>query len=226
MRMPTRKQLEKWSKSQDTIKRERNERLSAPMTLDELQTFIGRLVAVSFCPDSECWLYVGKRNALTPNSMTFKTTVYATVKHNGEVLGAHQFAYAASEGILPSEIDGDVHHIPRLCIGYRCCNPNHLELLEHREHGREHAMMSKAQQEGFAARVTQRQCDMVQTIILDTAPRDKRPVEFKPVTGAGSLQRYFGGLPFLIRRGEIGAGDIAVRETLLPLENALSPQLA
>jgi hypothetical protein len=59
---------------------------------------------------------------------------------------------------------------------------------------------------------------MVQTIILDTPPRDKRPVEFKPVTGAGSLQRYFGGLPFLIRRGEIGE-IVAVRETLLlPLE--------
>ena len=222
MNKPTRKQLEKWSKSQSTIKAERKERLSAPITLDALLTFMGRLVAVSFCPDSECWLYVGKSNALTPDSMTFKTTVYATVKHNGEVLGAHQFAYAASEGILPSEINGDVHHLARVCIGYRCCNPNHLELLEHREHAR----IGKAENKAFAARVNERQCDMVQTIILDTPPRDKRPVEFKPVTGAGSLQRYFGGLPFLIRRGEIGE-IAAVRDTLLlPLENALSPQLA
>jgi hypothetical protein len=59
----------------------------------------------------------------------------------------------------------------------------------------------------------------VQTIILDTPPRDKRPVEFKPVTGAGSLQRYFGGLPFLIRRGEIGAIGGDVREKLLHTAN-------
>ena len=138
------------------------------------------------------------------------------------MLGAHQFAYAASEGIPPSELNGDVHHIARVCIGYRCCNPNHLELLEHRDHAR----IGKAENADFAARVAERQRDMVQAIILDTPPRDKRPVEFKPVTGAGSLQRYFAGLPFLIRRGEIGVIDGVVRETLLQLENALSPQLA
>jgi hypothetical protein len=207
---PTRKQLEKWSKSQDQIRRERKAQLSAPITMEEVQTFMGRLVAISFCPDSECWIYVGKRNALTLSGMVFKTTAYPTVKHNGEVLGAHQFAYAASEGILPSEIDGDVHHLARVCIGYRCCNPNHLELLEHVEHARK----GEKEKAEFGSRVAQRQSEMVQTIILDTPPRDKRPVEFKPVTGAGSLQRYFGGLPFLIRRGEIGGVD------------AESPQLA
>jgi hypothetical protein len=143
--------------------------------------------------------------------MRFKTNAYASVKHNGEVLGAHQFAYAASEGILPSELIGDVHHLSRMCIGYRCCNPNHLELRDHREHARN----SKNEIAEALSRVSRWQGDMVQTIILDTPPRDKRPVEFKPVTGAGSLQRYFGGLPFLIRRGEIGAVEV-VRENLLP----------
>jgi len=87
-------------------------------------------------------------------------------------------------------------------------------------------VIGKAENADFAARVAERQRDMVQAIILDTPPRDKRPVEFKPITGAGSLQRYFAGLPFLIRRGEIGVIDGVVRETLLQLENALSPQLA
>ena len=219
MKQPTRKQLEKWSKSQSTIKRERKERLSAPCHARERLQEFWRLVAVSFCPDSECWLYVGMNNALTPTNMAFKMTAYATWRHNGEVIGAHQFAYAASQGILLSEIDGDVHHLDGVCIGYRCCNPNHLELREHREHGREHAKLSKAQQEGFAARVSQRQCEMVQTIVFDTPPRDKRPEEFQPITGAGSLRRHFGGIPFLIRRAEIG------EVTSVPID-AESPQLA
>jgi len=108
-----------------------------------------------------------------------------------------------------------------LCIGYRCCNPNHLELLEHRKHARE----SKAEIAEKASRVAQWQGNMVQTIILDTPPRDKRPVEFKPVTGAGSLQRYFAGLPFLIRRGEVGAIEGCKSEPLTQDESASSPLL-
>lgn len=215
-RPPTRRQLEKWSKSKSTIQAERRAALSAPITLAEMLTFMGRLMAVSFYPEEECWLYVGKRNALTPSSMTFKTNAYATYRHNGEVVGAHQFAYAAGNGILPSELNGDVHHRARVCIGYRCCNPSHLELMEHRKH----ALIGKAENAEFAARVKERQTNMVQTIIMDTPPRDRRPVEFKPITGAGSFQRYFGGLPFLIRRGEIGVLD-GVRENLLQPVNEL-----
>jgi hypothetical protein len=225
MKAPTSKQLERWSKSRDEIKRERNVRLSVPVTTKEILTFMGRLVAVSFYPGEECWLYVGKRNALTPSAMTFKTNAYATMSHNGEVLGVHQFAYAVSEGILLSDLDGDVHHAARVCIGYRCCNPKHLELHSHREHAHEHAKdearkeyarLSKLEKERCAGIVAQYQSNLVHTIILDTPPRDKRPVEFKPITGAGTFQRYFAGLPFLIRRSEIGAEMGDVRETLLP----------
>ena len=209
-KIPTRKQLERWSKSKSTLQTERKAALSTPITMEQVLAFVRRLVAVSFCPDSECWLYVGNRNSLTPSTMSLKTTSYASYRHTGEVIGAHQFAYAASEGILLSEIDGDVHHLPRVCIGYRCCNPDHLLLMEHREHAR----IGKKENAYFAARVVERQCDMVQTIILDTPPRDKRPPEFKPITGAGSLQRFFGGLPFLIRRGEIAVLE-GVRDNLL-----------
>ena len=225
MKAPTKKQLEKWAKSSDQKNRERNDRLSAPVTMTEILAFMDRLVAVSFYPEEECWLYVGKRNALTPSAMTFKTNVYATVRHNGEGLGAHQFAYAVSIGILLSDLNGDVHHAARVCIGYRCCNPKHLELHGHREHAHQHAKdedrkeyarLSKLEKERRAGIVAHYQSNLVQAIILDTPPRDKRPVEFKPITGAGTFQRYFAGLPFLIRRSEIGGEIVEVRETLSP----------
>src|SRR5207253_2854527 len=135
-----------------------------------------------------------------------------------------RFAFAASEGVPPSEIDDlDIHHV-RKCWGYRCCNPDHLEVLAPREHAREHAAdldrleyahMSREEKARRAGLVAQRHEDMVHTLLLDTPPRERRPAEFEKVTGAGSLQRCFAGLPFMIRRGEIGS----VTAELLQPEN-------
>jgi len=44
---------------------------------------------------------------------------------------AHRLAYALQYGAVPT--DKDVHH---RCENKRCCNPNHLELLDHAVHGK------------------------------------------------------------------------------------------
>jgi hypothetical protein len=64
---------------------------------------------------------------------------------------------------------------------------------------RPHARSSKAENSAISAFVGEQYAKMVKTLLLDTAPRDRRPEEFKLVTGAGSRRRFFSGVPFRIR---------------------------
>jgi len=178
----------------------RLERLERPITLKQVTDFTERLISVSFGAGDECWLFVGSSKGTTVN-LNINTKRYGSMKHNGEVIGPHVFSFAASRGIpvseLTSPIKYDVHHLPRYgkCIGYRCCNPVHLEKREHNDHARKGKEESKA----YGLRVKDRHERMIETVVLDVAPRQRRPADLELVTGAGLQQRFFAGLPFLIR---------------------------
>lgn len=109
-----------------------------------------------------------------------------------------KFAMAASEGVSIADLDGwDVHHDSELgrCIGYRCCNPDHLEKRRpqlHRGTRGEPGSLHPRHNRLFKQ-------------IVQVSPRMRKPVEFRTVTGAGSRHRFFAGIPFLIKLGEVVA---------------------
>lgn len=91
-------------------------RKSVPV-LDRLQTKLR-------CKDpSLCWDYMGAR--VTGYG-------YITIRRGEQAL-THVLMYEATNGAKPKGFD--VHH---KCGNRACCNPAHLELVEHAEHAREH----------------------------------------------------------------------------------------
>ena len=172
----------------------RKVRLSAPITADRISTFVKHLIAVSFESGSECWIYLGSTSTTTLPEVKFKTTAYANIKFNGEVVGPHQFALAASRGITLADLAGfDTHHSPEFgrCLGYRCCNPDHLEQQTKRDNraGR-----------GDNGSLVRFQSKAVREV-LGVPASERRPAELRTTTGAGSRRRFLAGLPFLIRGG-------------------------
>lgn len=171
---------------------QRKERLSAPISAERIMLFLEKLIAVPVGGE-ECWLYVGCRPGTT---LSFKATGYANLKFNGETVGPHQFALAASDGITLADLDGwDVHHASDLgrCIGYRCVNPCHLE--------RRRPVLHRGTR-GEAGTLHPRHNRLFRQIV-EVAPRERKPAEYRTITGAGSRQRVFAGLPFLIKLGDV-----------------------
>jgi hypothetical protein len=135
----------------------------------------------------------GKGTTL-PEELKIRTTTYANVKVNGETVGPHQFALAVSEGITLAELGGfDVHHAAEIgrCIGYRCCNPDHLERVPRKDHDGT---------QGDKSSLIRYQTKTVREI-TGVPENRRRPVEHLTLTGAGSRRRYLAGQPFLIRGG-------------------------
>jgi transposase len=128
------------------------------------------------------------------NASKFKPTGYSTMAFNGERVGPHQFALAASQGMTLAELAGyDTHHRADLgrCIGYRCANPDHLELVPKRIH---------RGTQGDKGSLIRYQTKTVEEIV--GVPENKRrPAEHQTLTGAGSRRRMLAGIPFLIRGG-------------------------
>jgi hypothetical protein len=93
-----------------------------------------------------------------------------------------------------AEINGfDVHHAAEFgrCIGYRCCNPEHLNKIPKRQH---------RGTQGGKDSLIRFQAKMVREV-LGVPANNRRPAEHLTVTGAGTRRRFLGGLPFLIRGG-------------------------
>lgn len=67
-----------------------------------------------------CWLWLGAR---TKNG-------YGNIKVDGKVQYAHRVAYEEKFGPLPAFTDRQLDH---LCRVRNCVNPDHLELVTHRE---------------------------------------------------------------------------------------------
>jgi hypothetical protein len=188
---------EQRAKNQRSAKRLK--RLSLPITPEQIRAFTKCLVAVPSASGDECWFYLGSSKDTTV--LTFNGSRYANRKHNGENIGPHQFALAGSLGVTVAALAGfDTHHASELgrCFGYRCCNPDHLAMREKRAHARS----SKEENSVISAFVATRHSKMVRSLVYDTAPRERRPVEFQMVTGAATLRRSFAGVPFLIRTAQ------------------------
>jgi hypothetical protein len=187
----------RWGRSEKARHETLMQRLSAPITPDRIATFVKHLVAVSFGAESECWFYVGCGKGTTlPDDLAIKMTSYANLKFNRETVGPHQFAYCASEGITLVELAGfDVHHAAEFgrCIGYRCCNPEHLNKVPTPLHRRRPAGNEE---------LTRRQIKIVREV-LGVPANARRPVEHLSLSGAGVRRRFLGGLPFLIRGGDL-----------------------
>jgi hypothetical protein len=173
----------------------RMRRLSAPITPEHIATFVKHLVAVSFGADSECWLYAGfRRGKVLPEDLAIKTTSYARCKFNGESVGAHQFAWCASNGITIAELDGfDVHHAAKRgrCIGYRCCNPDHLAKVRRRLH---------RGTQGDKNTLVRFQTKLVKEVLAVTQTL-RRPPKSGIGTGTDARSRSLGGVTFLIKGG-------------------------
>lgn len=181
----------RWGRSEKARHELRLKRLSAPITTADILTFTKHLVAVSVGVESECWFYVGSTKGTT---LTIPTNRYGNKKFNGENVGPHQFAYCAAEAITLVELAGfDVHHAAEFgrCIGYRCCNPDHLEKVPSKQHRRSR---------GNADTLIRFQTKIVREV-LGVPPSIRRPVEYHTVSGAGARTRCLGGIPFLIQGG-------------------------
>jgi hypothetical protein len=190
-----RKRKSTWGKSEKAMHALRVKRLSAPITPADIVRFVKHLVAVSFGVDSECWLYssLGEGKIL-PGDLMIKTNGYANCKFNGETVGAHQFAFCASKGITLAELAGfHVHHAAKRgsCIGYRCCNPDHLDKVKQKLHWGT---------QGDRGTLVRSQTKLVREVLA--VPQTlRRPVAYRFGTGAEARSRSLGDVPFLIKGG-------------------------
>ena len=187
----------RWGKSEKAAKALRLQRLSAPITREEIANFVRHLVLVSFGANSECWLYstIGRDGNL-PEELKISTKSYAHVKFNGVTVGAHQFAFCAHKGITLAQLVGfDVHHVAKLgrCIGYRCVNPDHLDMVPSDPH---------KGTRGNKATLVRFQIKIVREV-LEVPASLRRPVEYRRGTVADARTRSLGGVSFQIRGGQI-----------------------
>ncbi len=99
----------------------RRKALSQQITLEQVCEFSSRLVRVDYGTGDGCWLYLGK-------SAGGASKAYARKKHNGELVMVHRFALAVKLGCTVWDLEGyDCGHSSKaVCIGGRCCNPDHL----------------------------------------------------------------------------------------------------
>ncbi len=71
------------------------------------------------CPMSGCWIWTGWSNGQD----------YGKIRcDDGKIRASHRVAYEASRGPIPEGLE-----IDHLCRNTRCCNPQHLEAVTHRE---------------------------------------------------------------------------------------------
>jgi hypothetical protein len=107
-----RKQAENWNA--------RKAALSQPITAEQHVTFKKHLLAIRH-GDGHCWIHVAKSTA-------GRSRTYTKIKYNGFWLPAHRFALAVKLGCTPWQLEGfNAGHSPAwVCMGGRCCNPDHL----------------------------------------------------------------------------------------------------
>jgi len=98
--------------------------LSQPITAEHISYHSQFLEAVPF-GKSYCWLYTHKSAGGASKS-------YGRFKFHGIWILAHRFALAVKLGCTMLELEGyEAAHAPAdVCIGGRCCNPEHLKRKE------------------------------------------------------------------------------------------------
>jgi hypothetical protein len=109
------------NKRQDINHKIRRKALNQPITLEQVCEFSSRLVRVDYGTGAGCWVYTGL-------SVGGGSKTYARKKHNGAWTMAHRFSLAVKLGCTVWDLEGydAAHSSKAICLGGRCCNPDHL----------------------------------------------------------------------------------------------------
>ena len=85
----------------------------------DLPTVMDRVTeSVTIDPDTGCWVW----------NKSLERNGYARMSVGHKVEGVHRITYKERHGFIP-----DGFEIDHLCRNRACCNPDHLEAVEHRE---------------------------------------------------------------------------------------------
>jgi len=116
----SRRKTKKLSPRKLKLYRARQKALSQPITMEEKADFSSRLFAVHYGRGT-CWIYPGKSTSGVMND-------YARKWFRGQWVGAHRFALAIKLGCTLWDFEGfEAGHASKsVCMGGRCCNPDHL----------------------------------------------------------------------------------------------------
>jgi hypothetical protein len=110
-------------------------------------------------PD-DCWEWKGARNS----------SGYGVIHFRGKTQGAHRVAYELTQGKIPEGIELD-----HLCRNRVCCNPVHLEPINHNENMRRVRVAKAKSEVAFQAASP---CLMAPTLAIDTAQETTNEIRF------------------------------------------------
>jgi hypothetical protein len=115
--MPKRKKL---TRRQKLNQQRRHKALSEPITAEQVINARSYLEVIPY-GGGFCWLYTAKSSGGI-------NSVYGRMKYNGVWTGPHRFALALKLGVTLWDLEGFwAGHAPiTVCMGGRCCNPEHL----------------------------------------------------------------------------------------------------
>lgn len=78
------------------------------------------------CPDKGCWVWQGSTSGTESKGVGGRG--YGRISISGVTMAVHRVIYTCFEGIIPHR-----HDIDHKCKNRLCCNPDHLELVTHKE---------------------------------------------------------------------------------------------
>lgn len=97
--------------------------LDIPLTITRRDDIMLKLLSrISVCPDTQCWNWTG------PTSGSGKGGGYGRMCLDGHTVATHLVSYTHFYGYIPGN-----KQIDHKCNNRLCCNPNHLELVTHRQ---------------------------------------------------------------------------------------------
>lgn len=83
------------------------------------------LTRVKACPETGCWVWQG------PTSGDGRGGGYPRMWLDGQTVAVHRVVFTHFQGYIPGK-----RQIDHTCRNRRCCNPEHLELVTHKENQR------------------------------------------------------------------------------------------
>ena len=112
--------LKRLTREQKAHQQKRYKALSQPITTEQVIDARSYLEALPY-GRGFCWLYTAKSSGGVNNA-------YGRMKFNGVWTGPHRFALALKLGVTLWDLEGFwAGHSPiTVCMGGRCCNPEHL----------------------------------------------------------------------------------------------------
>jgi len=82
--------------------------------------------------ETGCWVWQGR------TSGNGKQHGYGRITINSHTLAVHRVVYTHYFGIIPGK-----KHIDHICNNRLCCNPDHLEMVSHKENHKRRVKRSK-----------------------------------------------------------------------------------